>query len=58
MRHVFGGVSDQGGFGHVVMAIDGVGDFRWYRYTGQGEADETGAEGWAPRSGNRIGTGW
>ncbi|GAB3399402.1 tachylectin-related carbohydrate-binding protein [Flindersiella endophytica] len=58
MRHVFGGVTDLGGFGHVIFAVDQVGDLRWYRYTGQGEADVTGTQGWHPNSGTRIGTHW
>jgi hypothetical protein len=58
MQHVFGGVTDLGGFGHVILAVDQIGDLRWYRYTGQGEPDVTGTQGWHPRSGNRIGTNW
>jgi M6 family metalloprotease-like protein len=58
MRHVFGGVTDLGGFAHIIMAVDQNGDLFWYRYTGQGESDVTGTLGWHPRSGNRIGTQW
>jgi hypothetical protein len=58
MKHIFGGVTDLGGFGHVIMAVDQNGDLFWYRYTGQGESDVTGSAGWDPRSGNPIGSGW
>jgi Tachylectin len=58
MQHIFGGVTDLGEFGHVIMAVDQNGDLFWYKYTGQGESDVTGSTGWHPRSGNRIGTGW
>ncbi|MFG2053248.1 tachylectin-related carbohydrate-binding protein [Micromonospora sp. NPDC048930] len=58
MRHVFGGVSDVGGFGHVVYGVDATGDLRWYRYSGQGEADVTGVQGWHPSSGTVIGANW
>jgi hypothetical protein len=58
MQHVFGGVTDSGGFGHVIMAVDQNGDLFWYRYSGQGESDDTGTQGWHPNSGNRIGNGW
>ena len=58
MQHVFGGVSDVGGFGHIVLAVDSNRDLRWYRYTGNGEADPTGVSGWDERSQNVIGNGW
>ncbi len=58
MQQVFGGVSDVGGFGHVVLGVDITGALRWYRYTGNGESDVSGVEGWDARSGNRIGTNW
>jgi hypothetical protein len=57
-RHIFGGVSDVGGFGHIVYAVDQTGVLRWYRYTGQGEKDVTGVLGWDPRSGSPIGINW
>ncbi len=41
-----------------IFAVDDDGFLRWYRYDGNGEADPTGATGWAPNSGNRIGRGW
>lgn len=56
--HVFGGVTDAGGFAHTVYAVGHDGDMRWFRYTGQGEADINGVLGWGPRSGNVIGRGW
>ncbi|MGE3798490.1 MAG: tachylectin-related carbohydrate-binding protein [Thermomicrobiales bacterium] len=46
---------------HRVGTIFGVsqnGDLRWYRYSGNGESDRSGALGWAPNSGNRVGNGW
>lgn len=46
---------------HPAATLYGVepgGDLRWYRYTGDGTADRSGATGWAPRSGNVIGNGW
>lgn len=58
MQHVFGGVIDSRGFGHVIMAVDQNGDLRWYNYMGEGESDISGNLGWQPGSGNRIGTGW
>jgi M6 family metalloprotease-like protein len=58
MQHVFGGVTDLGGFGHTVFGVTQPGDLHWYHYTGHGEADETGVLGWHPRSGAKIGTGW
>ncbi|CAM3594524.1 hypothetical protein GCM10009865_38550 [Aeromicrobium ponti] len=58
MQHVFGGVSDDGGLGHMVMAVNLTGDLIWYRYTGQGESDVSGALGWDPTSGKYIGNSW
>ena len=58
MQHVFGGVNDVGGFGHVIMAVNQSGDLYWYKYSGQGESDVTGTLGWQPNSGNRISSGW
>jgi M6 family metalloprotease-like protein len=58
MQHVFGGVSDTPGFGHIVMGVDVDGYLRWYRYTGQGESDISGAQGWDARSGSRVGARW
>ena len=56
--HLFGGVTNQGGFGHSMFAVNRAGDLRWFHYRGQGERDETGASGFIARSGNVIGTGW
>ena len=42
----------------VVLAIQPDGDLLWYRYTGDGTADRTGATGWVQNSGNQIGRGW
>ena len=58
MQHIFGGVSDVGGFGHVVFGVGLDGNLRWYRYTGEGESDPTGGSGWDRRSQNVIGRGW
>jgi hypothetical protein len=58
MQHVFGGVSDTPSFAHIVMGVDIDGYLRWYRYTGQGESDISGAQGWDARSGSRIGASW
>ena len=56
MKHVFGGVTDLGGFGYVIMAVDKNDDLFWYKYIGQGENNETGSLlGWHERSGTRIG---
>jgi M6 family metalloprotease-like protein len=52
MRHVF--ACGNG----VVMAVHTNGHLHWYRYDGSGEPDVTGAQGWAPNSGNVIGRGW
>ena len=58
MQHVFGGVSDVGGFGHVVFGVDPDANLRWYRYTGSGDADPTGGVSWDPASQSVIGQGW
>jgi M6 family metalloprotease-like protein len=58
MQHVFGGITDTDGIGHIVMAVDPDQNLLWYRYTGGGESDISGALGWDPRSGNQIGTNW
>lgn len=57
-KRLFGGVTDQGGFGHVLMGVNGGNDLLWYKYTGNGESDVSGRQGWAPRSGNQIGANW
>ena len=43
---------------NVVLAIKTDGDLLWYRYEGDGEADQTGGTGWASNSSNPIGRGW
>lgn len=58
LRHIFGGTSDAGRFGHVIYAVDQNGALRWYRYEGNGEVDQSGVAGWAPNSGNIIGNDW
>jgi hypothetical protein len=61
-RAVFGGASDEGGFGNVIYAVTQVhltgGDLSWRRYSGQGESDPAGHLGWHPNSGNTIGNSW
>jgi Tachylectin len=57
-QHLFGGVTDQGGFAHILFGVQPNGDLLWYRYTGQGERDVSGALGWDPRSGRKVGTQW
>ncbi|WP_035355747.1 tachylectin-related carbohydrate-binding protein [Edaphobacter aggregans] len=52
MQHVFGGASDGGGFGQVIMAVDQDGKLFWYRYSGNGESDLSGTQGWHHRSGD------
>src|SRR5215207_2638002 len=42
----------------TIFGIAPDGDLRWYRYSGQGEQDPSGARGWDANSGNRIGNGW
>ena len=42
----------------TVLAIKHDGDLLWYRYTGDGTADQSGATGWKPNSSNPIGRGW
>src|SRR5689334_3177861 len=42
----------------VVLAIKPDGDLLWYRYSGDGTADQTGGTGWVVNSGNPIGRGW
>ena len=57
LRHLFGGSDGRGG--NVIYAVDRDGNLRWYRYTGTGDSDPTGASSaWSPNSGNIIGTGW
>src|ERR671919_695657 len=51
-HHVFGIGDGQ------LLAIRPDGDLLWYRYTGDGTADETGATGWKPNSSNAIGRGF
>lgn len=58
MVHVFGGVTDLGGFGHTIFGVLPNGDMHWYHYKGMGEHDPSSVQGWHPRSGSRIGTGW
>ena len=41
-----------------IFAVRPNGDLLWYRYTGDGTADHSGATGWLPNSGNAIGRGW
>jgi len=42
----------------TIFGIAPNGDLHWYRYHGHGERDVSGASGWHPNSGNRIGNGW
>jgi Tachylectin len=42
----------------VIYVVKSNGDLHWYRYMGDGANDVTGATGWHPNSGNRIGNGW
>ena len=44
--------------GGAIYNVGADGALRWYRYDGKGEPDPTGATGWAPNSGNKIGRGW
>ena len=55
LKRLFGGVTDEGGFGHVLMVVNGGNDLLWYKYAGNGESDVSGP---APQSGNRIGANW
>jgi hypothetical protein len=57
-RHIFGGITDAGGFGHVLYTVADDGTLRWYKYEGNGEADRSGNSGWNANSGNIIGNGW
>lgn len=41
-----------------LFGVSPNGELRWYRYEGNGVADRSGHIGWAPNSGNVIGTGW
>jgi M6 family metalloprotease-like protein len=54
-QHVFGGMLN---VGHLLLGVDTNNNLRWYNYSGIGESDVTGQQGWAPRSGNIIGTSW
>jgi M6 family metalloprotease-like protein len=58
LTRLFGGVTDDGTFGHVLMGVNGNNDLLWYKYTGNGEGDVSGHLGWVGRSGNRVGTNW
>ena len=47
--------------GNPASTLYGVhtnGNLLWYRYVGNGTADQSGGTGWAPKSGNPIGRGW
>ena len=57
-RHIFGGVTDVGGFGHVIYTVTQTGELLWHRYEGQGEADVSGTTGWHPNSGSVIDRVW
>ena len=46
------------GIGGDIFAIQPNGDLLWYSYSGNGESDISGAQGWHPNSGNPIGNGW
>lgn len=51
----------QGKTTHPLAQLFGVesnGDLRWYGYSGNGEPDPSGVQGWHPNSGNVIGNGW
>lgn len=55
---IVGGPDDHGGFGVALYAVEPNGDLYWYKYLGNGEHDPSGATGWHPRSGTKIGHGW
>lgn len=42
----------------VMYGVARNGDLLWYRYTGKGDPDRSGATGWDPASSNPIGNGW
>jgi hypothetical protein len=43
----------------TIFTVDQQGDLRWFRYTGNGEHDPTGASGFdGPNQGNQIGNGF
>lgn len=44
--------------GSTLFAVRTDGNLLWYRYVGDGTADQTGGTGWAAKSGNPIGRGW
>lgn len=46
------------GIGPFIYAVRDNGDLHWYRYTGNGENDPSGATGAAANNGNVIGNGW
>lgn len=41
-----------------ILGVDPQGNMRWYHYTGDGQADETGTLGWNQLSGNLVGQSW
>jgi hypothetical protein len=54
MKYIFGGATDLGGNGSVIMAVDEYDNLYWFKYTGQGEGPDLSLY-WHPNSGNRIG---
>lgn len=56
-RHLFGGVTDEEGRGHVIYAVTRDHNVLWYRYDGEGEPDVSGSSGWHPDSGSLIARG-
>lgn len=65
VRHLFGGITDRDGLdgqtapARLIFFVDGEGDLRWLRYSGQGEPDASGSMGFeGPNQGNQIGRGF
>ncbi len=58
-RHLFGGFTDRGGRARMLFGVKDNGDLLFWRYTGDGEQDPTGALGFdGPHQATQIGNGF
>src|SRR5262249_44164907 len=49
--HLFGGVTDQGGFGHTMFVVNRAGDLRWFHYRGGANGTRPARAGSSPARG-------
>ena len=58
-RHLFGGSTDRGGRARILYGVKNNGDLLFWRYSGNGENDPTGAAGFeGPHQATQIGRGF